>query len=311
MPRISVIVCTYNRAHQLENFINRLESHILSSNLDVEIVLVDNNSSDETPKILELYKYNAKVPVIIAHETHQGANYARNTGIKTARSEILVFTDDDVDFSDNWLTDFANYMEKYPEYPIVTGKIIPKFSIPQPEWLPDSMLAIYGQQNYGDSPVDINFPDFPVEMNIAVRSEIFQRYGGFNTEFSRDAKSLMSNDGKFFFHILSQHRQVVRYIPNACLFHLIPKTRINQKWVIRRYFWQGVSDVAFQHLISQKQSLTEIFSAIYELKKLFDKVRGNYISPRKIYWHWNGLTVESKAWIAYEWGSMCRKLGWK
>ncbi len=311
MPAISVIVCTFNRAQELGDFINRLESHVLRSKLDVEIVLVDNNSSDETPNILSAYKASSKLSVTIAHEAHQGANYARNTGIRNARSQILVFTDDDVDFSDTWLVDFSDYMERHPECQVITGQIIPKFMLPRPEWLIDSMLNVYGRQYYGETPADIQFPDFPVEMNMAVRAQVFERYGGFCTEFSRDDKTLMSNDGKFFFYQLSQNKEIIRYTPCACLFHLIPGTRITPTWLIRRYFWQGVSDIAFQHLVSRQRRLPEIIGAVPDLIKLLNQLRGGHISPRQIRWYWHGLPVSSKAWHAYQWGALSRKFGWK
>lgn len=311
MPKISIIVCTFNRAQDLGDFLNRLESHILKSNLDVEIVLVDNNSADGTPKILAEFKANSKITVTTAYEIRQGANYARNTGIKNARGQILVFTDDDVDFTDTWLMDFSIYMDKHPECQAITGKIIPKFTIPRPEWLVDNMLNFYGQQNYGETSVNIQFPDFPVEMNMAVRSHVFEKYGGFSTEFSRDAKSLMSNDGKFFFYQLSQNKEIVRYIPCACLFHLIPESRITSAWLLRRYFWQGVSDIAFQNLVSPQHKLTEVINALSDSIKLLNQLRDGHISPRRILWHWHGLPVSAKAWHAYRWGALSRKLGWK
>lgn len=311
MSTVSVIVCTFNRARELGDFLNRLESHVLNSNVDTEIVLVDNNSSDETPKVLAAYKTCSRVSVITVHEPRQGANHARNTGIRNAHSPVLVFTDDDVDFSDTWLKDFSDYMENHPECQVATGEIIPKFVVPRPDWLRESMLKVYGQQDYGLAPVDIQFPDFPVEMNMAVRAQLFERYGGFCTAFNRDNKTLMSNDGKYFFYQLAEQKEIVRYIPCARLFHLIPITRITPAWVIRRYFWQGVSDIAFDHLVKPQNRLTETLTSVVDLIKLLNHLRGGHLSPRRIRWHWHGLPVSSKAWYAYQCGALSRKVGWK
>jgi len=121
----------------------------------------------------------------------------------------------------------------------------------------------------------------------------------------------MSNDGKLFFYQLAQHKEIVRYIPCACLIHLIPESRITPTWVIRRYFWQGISDVAFQHLVKQKKQLSDTLGALPDLIKLLNKMRGGHISPRRIHWHWHGLPVSSKALYAYQWGIISRKLRWK
>lgn len=311
MPKISIIVCTFNREKELSGFLNRLESHVLKSQLDAEIVIVDNNSSDKTPELLANLKANSKLEITTVHEPRQGANHARNAGIRHARSETLVFTDDDVDFSDTWLLDFSDYMDRHPECAVVTGKILPRFKHPRPEWLLDSMLSVYGQQNFGNDPIDIQFPDFPVEMNMAIRSHVFDHYGGFCTEFSRDAKTLLSNDGKFFFYQLSKTNEIVRYIPCACLFHIIPETRVTPAWLVRRYFWQGVSDIAFEHLVTHRNRLTEIIRSTPELIKFLNRVRGGHISPKRILWHWHGLPVKTQAWYAYQWGVLSRKLGLK
>jgi glucosyl-dolichyl phosphate glucuronosyltransferase len=311
MPAISVIICTYNRASILDDFLNRLESHVLNLNLDAEIVLVDNNSSDATPQVLANFKANSKLRICTAHEAKQGANHARNTGIRKAQSPLLVFTDDDVEFTDTWLKDFLDYMQSHPECQVATGEIIPKFMQPRPAWLTDSMLNYYGQQNLGGVPVDMQFPVFPVEMNMVVRAQIFERYGGFCAELGRDAKSLMSNDGKLLFYRLSQNKEIVRYIPCACLFHLIPATRTTPAWFINRNFWQGISEVTFQKLIKPQNRLAEILSAVPALFKLLNQLRGGHLSPRRIRWHWRCLPVSAKAWHAYQWGALSRKFGLK
>ena len=311
MPAICVIVSTFNRAHILGDFLNRLEAHLINTRLDVEIVLVDNNSSDHTPRIIEQFKTEAALPVTTVHEAKQGANHARNAGIRCAQSEILIFTDDDVDFSDHWIDNYSDYMNQHPECQVASGKVVPKFLSPRPAWLTDSMLPVYGRQEFGQTAISFQFPDFPVEMNMAVRAQVFQRHGEFCTTMGRDAKTLMSNDGKLFFYRLAQHREIVTYIPDACLFHLIPEDRITPSWVVRRYFWQGISDVAFQHLVSPSGRLSEAIRAVPELVKLANRCRGGHVSPRRIRWFWHGLPIASKAWYAYQWGALSRIFGLK
>ncbi|MBS3951139.1 MAG: glycosyltransferase family 2 protein [Peptococcaceae bacterium] len=312
MPiKVSVILCTFNRAAMLREVLVRLDSQLTLSGLSAELVVVDNNSTDETPELCAAYKAQSRVPVKTVRETRQGSNHARNAGIQAAEGEILVFTDDDVEFSASWLVDLVEYMDEHPECDVVTGKITPKFAISRPNWLSDDVLPFYGDQDLGNEPTDIIYPKFPVEMNMAIRARIFQVYGDFNTDLNRDDKTLLSNDGKLFFYHLSKGGAVVRYIPNAHVFHLIPDNRTNVKWVLRRSFWQGVSDVAFEDLINQKSRNLRVWKNILDLLKLMGDVRGNHISPRIIYWRWHGLPISTKVWHAYKWGVMARKIGWK
>lgn len=310
-PKISVIIATFNRAKNLRYFLDRLENHLTLSGLPLEIVLVDNNSSDQTPEILASYKTRSQLPVRTVREARQGSNHARNAGIQTAKGELLVFTDDDVAFSEGWIGDLVEYMDTHPSCDVVTGSITPRFEVPRPLWLTDDILPLYGYQNFGDKSTDIHFPSFPVEMNMAIRAHVFTRYGGFDTSISRDDKTLMSNDGKLFFYHLSKKAAVVRYIPGAHLYHLIPTDRLTVKWVLRRSFWQGVSDAAFDGLTKQDAAKLTFRQASAELFKLLSIIRGPHVSPRRMYWHWNGLSVEAKSWHAYKFGQLARKAGWK
>jgi len=310
-PEVSIIVCTYNRASSLGDFLSRLENHVAASGLPAEFVLVDNNSSDATPDILAGFAAKARVPARIIRESRPGANHARNTGIQHAKAPLLVFTDDDVDFSDTWLADLVGHMRRHPACQVVTGKIEPRFLAPRPAWLTDGMLGFYGRQDLGNRPVELEFPVFPVEMNMAIRAAVFQRHGYFSTAMGRDHKSLMSNDGKLFFYKLANSRETITYIPGASLFHLIPSSRITPEWIIRRYFWQGISDVVFQNLTQPGIHLRNIRMAIAEIIKLSNQLRGGHLSPRKIFWNIHGLPVESRAWQAYRWGTALRRLGLK
>jgi glycosyltransferase involved in cell wall biosynthesis len=311
MLDVSIIVCTYNREIILPNFLKRLEFQILSSNLKVEVIIVDNNSTDNTHSVLTNYASESQLNISILKEMRQGANYARNAGINNAVSNRLVFIDDDVDFSENWLLDYVSYMTLHSECRVVSGKIIPKFSTSKPNWLEDNMLCLYGLQDYGNSPKNIEFPEFPVEMNMAINKSVFEEYGGFSTEFSRDDKTLMSNDGKYFFYQLSQHNETVTYIPNALLYHLIPESRITPSWIIRRSYWQGVSDIAFQQLICKEKSLVNIINSLLDILKILYSLRGGFMSPRKIHWHFHGLSVSNKVWYAYRVGTLFKRIGWK
>lgn len=310
MPAVSIIVATFNRARELIAFLKRLEQHVLKSNVDAQIIVVNNNSSDHTAQVLDQFRSGSVLQITVAEEPRQGANYARNTGILHSTAPIIAFTDDDVDFSDTWLVDLLDYLRDHPECQAVTGEIIPMFAIPRPDWLIDSMLGYYGRQSYGARSHDLKFPEFPVEMNMAIRAEVLKKHGGFSTEFSRDAKTLMSNDGKIFFYRVAQSGDIVRYIPMARLYHLIPVERIEPRWIIRRHFWQGVSDIAFQQLIDPRRRMQDQFGAVIDLLKLINRLRGKNISPRRIYWHLINLNTSSRARYAYQLGAISRRLGW-
>jgi glycosyltransferase involved in cell wall biosynthesis len=91
--RISLIVCTRNRADQLRHCLDHLAA--LDYPHEWELVIVDNGSTDATPTIAADFAARANFPVVCVHEPRPGLSNARNRGIAASRGAILMFTDDD------------------------------------------------------------------------------------------------------------------------------------------------------------------------------------------------------------------------
>ncbi len=89
---VSVIIPTYNRARTIERAVN---SVLAQTWKEVEVIVVDDGSTDQTSEVLKVY--GDKIRVI--HQQNGGASAARNTGIKAATGEIISFLDSD----DEWL----------------------------------------------------------------------------------------------------------------------------------------------------------------------------------------------------------------
>jgi glycosyltransferase involved in cell wall biosynthesis len=89
---VSVIIPTYNRARTIERAVN---SVLTQTWKEIEVIVVDDGSTDQTDAILKAY--GSKIRVI--HQQNGGASAARNTGIKAATGEIISFLDSD----DEWL----------------------------------------------------------------------------------------------------------------------------------------------------------------------------------------------------------------
>ena len=108
MPKISVIIPTYNRAHTLREAI---ESVLSQSYNDLQLIVVDDGSTDETKVIVS--SYIPKLAYI--YQERQGVSAARNRGIKHAQGDYISFLDSD----DLWLEDKLHlqmkFMESHPE----------------------------------------------------------------------------------------------------------------------------------------------------------------------------------------------------
>lgn len=111
MPLLSVIVPCYNESRTIRSIIEQVQA----VQLDKEIIVVDDHSRDDSPKILaELSQADANVRVF-RHEVNRGKGGAIRTGLAEARGDIVVIQDADLEYDPN------DYYELI--YPIVSGKV--------------------------------------------------------------------------------------------------------------------------------------------------------------------------------------------
>jgi glycosyltransferase involved in cell wall biosynthesis len=296
--RYSIIICTFNRAAALKHALESLLAIEWPDASASEVLVVDNNSNDNTKDVVAAFSKHSPMIKYIKEAT-QGSNFARNCGISSAKGSILVFTDDDVEFTPNWLSNIEDAFRDFPHADCITGKITPKFLEGDPSWIPDGYLYLYGKQYYGSTPKVLNFPLYPVEMNMAIKKGVFDIQGGFSTDVTRDAKTLKSNDGKIFFEKLSALSGKVVYVPRAEIFHLIPKERLQREWLFKRLFWQGYSDASFDCHVARTGRIRSVYYAIRYLSDWLRAITGHNINPRKIYWHYRSLTLAQKGWQFY------------
>ena len=92
--RVSLIVCTRNRAARLPAFLACIASLEAPAG-GWELILVDNASTDSTPVLVNQFARGAPFPVQCVHAAVPGLARARNMGLAHARGDILAFTDDD------------------------------------------------------------------------------------------------------------------------------------------------------------------------------------------------------------------------
>jgi len=216
---LSVIICTYNR----DKHIKRALDSLIAQDFDkqnFEIIVVDNNSTDTTPQIIQDFKaahpdYN----IVTARETQQGLSFARNKGLALAKGTYISYIDDDGIARKDYISQIKKYTGQFPDDVAMGGKVLPTYEKgKEPAWMSKYIERIISIVDLGDE-VKVLKKTYPVGCNMIFKKSVFDKIGGFNT-----ALKLRSDDKYIFFKIREAGYRVL-YLPKVVVWHFIDDFR--------------------------------------------------------------------------------------
>lgn len=122
-PGISVIICCYNSAEKIVQTLECLSAQQGVSHLSWEVVLIDNNSQDNTASIAMAAweQFGAPAPMFTFTESKQGLTFSRETGVTKSRYECVVFCDDDNWLDGDYLANAFSALQQHPHAGIIGG----------------------------------------------------------------------------------------------------------------------------------------------------------------------------------------------
>jgi glycosyltransferase involved in cell wall biosynthesis len=126
MIPFTIIVCTYNSCDRIKDTLKSLSCIEYSKDL-LDVVIVDNNSNDDTGKIALKYwnEFNAPYNIKIIYEEKQGLVYARAKGIKSTKKKYVLFCDDDNILQSDYLRVASEVLKKNKNIGVIGGQGIP------------------------------------------------------------------------------------------------------------------------------------------------------------------------------------------
>ena len=292
----SIIVCTYNRAESLEHTLTCLAALQSPDGADWEVIVVDNNSNDQTRQVVK--EFSSVFPRLrYEYEQQQGLSYARNHGIKSAKGDILLFTDDDVCPEPDWLETIMTSMSRYA-CDACGGFIAPTWEVPPPSWLTErfhGFLAI--KMDTSDAYQVTTVKDAPFGANMAFRSTVFDRVGEFDTSRGRKGAELASGeDGEMFERMLAAGMKIM-YLPDAKVHHRVEAFRATKKY-LRRWRYQTSLNLAQSRGLSGNRHLMGIPLYVFPqlIRALKNAIVTRFTGPEDeafnremIVWHFLGM----------------------
>jgi len=236
--KFSVVVCTFNRSASLRRMLKSLQEMVIPDHLTCEVIVVDNNSDDDTRLVFEEIEKHFKSGIRYVFEDKKGLSHARNRGIKEAGGEIIAFTDDDVIIDKHWIQNIDKAFKEYDDVVCVGGKILPVWEMSRPQWLKPDLYGYLALLDKGDSAVYVDALDI-WGANFAVKSEMFKKYGLFDTNLGRMPAKLYSGEEAEFLLRLQNAGEKILYYPLSIIHHNIPAYRMSKKYLRKWKFDKG------------------------------------------------------------------------
>ncbi|HEY7529054.1 MAG TPA: glycosyltransferase [Gemmatimonadota bacterium] len=203
-PRVSVVVPAWNAAATLGGCLDSLLA-LRFPREEMEIVVVDNASTDGTAALLDRYRGRVRA----FHEARRGPSAARNRGLRHARGELVAFTDADCVVEADWLSLLIQPLED-PQVGIVGGRILPT--------TPYNTIEAFGTEIHDHRASITQFdPPYVITMNWASRRSDLLSAGGFDESLRR------GEDVDLTYRILARGLRLA-YVPEAIVRHRNERT---------------------------------------------------------------------------------------
>lgn len=239
----SVVIVSHNGAGTLTLTLDALERLALAAET-VEIIAVDNASTDGTRNLLE--RYRGRLPMAVLSEPRQGKSFALNRALEVVRGDLVVFIDDDVLPEPQWLEAYVAAAERLPEVDLFAGQVRHHWQKQPPQWL--LRLAAEGR-SYAGTPIDQPEGPVPVSffkgVNFMVRRRVIDHVRFSErpeVNFLGTYTSSGGEDTAFISEALGLGYQT-HYVLAACVKHIVRPAQVGILPVFQRYVRIGRSMV--------------------------------------------------------------------
>ena len=266
--KLSIVIPTYNRAESLKKTLSSLAKAEIPPNFDVEITVVDNNSTDGTRAVVEeMIPLFSSAKLEYLFEVKQGRSFAVNAGIKKADGELFSAVDDDEEIEANWFVEIEKiFRERWETLDFVGGKILPNWETEPPDWIEPLKAGVICWRDFGDEEwvYDWHTPTLTGGHGI-FKTDVFKEIGLYEENVGAKGKGFISGEDDVLYHRLLKKKKHGVYNPKLVIYHYVPAYRLNKNYYRQWLFGVGIS-----------RYLADLYDAPFEGAKLFGVPRWMY-----------------------------------
>lgn len=239
-PKLTAAICTWNRCESLRKTLEGFTQLRIPADTEWELLVVNNNSTDGTDDVIRAF--SDRLPIRGVFEPTPGQSNARNRVVAEANGDYILWTDDDVTVSPDWLVAYAEAFKARPDGALFGGPIEPAFDGTPPPWLTQIypvIAGVYAARDFGQEPVEFRAPyDIPWGANYVTRAREQARHP-YDPDLGYRPGRLISWEETEV--ILAMLAEGIRgwWVPRASVRHHIPRTRQTTKYLRNHFYNRG------------------------------------------------------------------------
>jgi glycosyltransferase involved in cell wall biosynthesis len=227
---------------------------------DYNVIIVDNNSTDQTTEFLEQIpkKYNN---VTIVFEKKQGLSHAKNAGMMHTKTEWIVYLDDDAKVP----FDFVSKAQKNivnSKFKCFGGVYLPWYKYGKPKWYKDEYVS------NKDKLLEFNTlnKDYISGGIFAINKNLLMQYNGFSTNIGMKGDNVSYGEETLLQIKIRKDDYEIGYDPNWLIYHIVAKYKLSPWWFLKNGYVSGRDSWI---IYTDNPSTKKLFLYFYRSIKLF------------------------------------------
>lgn len=252
--RLTILICTFNRATILNDCLRSFTKQTVSLN-HFEVLIINNNSTDNTQNIIERYS-NKYSNFKYVFEPKQGLSYARNRGYQEAETKWVAYIDDDAKAYPNYVERVLWVIENF-DFDCFGGMSYGWFKDKKPKWLSKEfgthalLLNKIGKLNSGAF----------AGCNLLVKKAALKNVGGFKTDLGMNGSKIGYGEDNEIILKLRDKRYVIGFDPKLKVDHLVMSHKYSIWWHLWSKYISGKT--------TQKITPSTFGQLFYEVSRSF------------------------------------------
>ena len=256
MPRLTVLICTHNRAALLLRTLDTLDRAARPPHWAVDVLVAANACSDDTHPRLDERRLQAEandaLPLAWFAEPVPGKSNALNSALPRVDSDLIAFVDDDHRVHVDYLAAVCRAATAHPEADLFCGRILPDWDGAEPAWVHDTgPYRIYPlpvpRFDQGDTSFELT-PDraIPGGGNLCIRTPWAARIGPFDTAMGPTGHDLGGAEDLDWVLRGQRLGARLRYVPDMLQYHYVDSARMTLGYVMKKAYKRTASTVRLE-----------------------------------------------------------------